>query len=282
MKLTNRYGSKGVISKLIEKDDEPYTEFTNLKPEVFISPISIFGRKNIPFLKEIYLSKIFHFLQEQASEMASNSKIPTDKIVKRILGVFQLLATKKIYKQMEIMLNKNQVKLRKDLKDKSLTLRLIIEPFENVTMSRIKQAAELIDIPLDEKVFIPNLNAYTDVEVPVGIGYYHFQEHVSEDAANIRGADVYTGLTRQPTKGKQRSGGQAVSSLDIYALLTLNADNCLNELLTLRSDDHVRKRKTYMDILNTGELSSLPQDTGDGGTNKIFNLYIRGMGLEIS
>jgi DNA-directed RNA polymerase subunit beta len=149
-------------------------------------------------------------------------------------------------------------------------------------MSSIKQAAQFIDIPLDEKVFIPELNAYTDVPVPVGIGYYNFLEHVSEDMANIRGADAYTGLTKQPTSGKQRSGGQAIGNLDIYALLSLNADNCLNELLTFRSDDHVNKRKVYMDILNNGELASMPTDTGDGGTSKIFNLYIRGMGLEIT
>jgi len=149
-------------------------------------------------------------------------------------------------------------------------------------MSKIKQAAELIDIPLDEKVFIPELNAYTDVPVPVGIGYYNFLEHISEDFANIRGADNYTSLTKQPTKGKQKSGGQSVSGQDIYALLSLNADKCLNELLTLRSDDHIRKRKVYLDILNSGELSDIPKDTGEGGTSAIFNLYIKGMGLELT
>jgi DNA-directed RNA polymerase beta subunit len=281
-KITNRFGSKGVISKLIEKDLEPVSE-TGLKPEVFISPISIFSRKNIPFLKEIYIGKIFHFLQQQCSEMASDPKISNDKIVKKILSVYQLLATKKVYDQIENQLNSikpNQ--LRNSLKDSSLQLRLIIEPFENVEMQDIKHAAELIDIPLDEKVFIPELNAYTDVPVPVGFGYYLSLEHISEDFANIRGADVYTSLTRQPTKGKQKSGGQSISGQDIYALLSLNADNILNELLTIRSDDHINKRKVYMNILNTGELANIPQDTGEGGTSKLFNLYIRGLGLEIT
>jgi len=283
MKITNRFGSKGVISKLISKDDEPYAKTTNLKPEVFISPISIFGRKNIPFLKEIYCGKIFHFLQQQCSDDATNTKIPTDKIIKKILAVYQILSSEKVYKKVEEALNKlNQVKLRKELKDHILKLRLMIEPFDNISMSKIKQAADLIDIPLDEKVFIPELNAFTDTAVPVGIGYYHFMEHISEDFANIRGADVYTSLTRQPTKGKQKSGGQSISGQDIYALISLNADNCLNELLTLRSDDHTNKRKVYLDILNTGELASMPKDTGDGGTSKLFNLYVRGMGLEIT
>jgi DNA-directed RNA polymerase subunit beta len=282
-KICNRYGSKGVISKLIEKDLEPYSKTTDLKPEVFISPISIFGRKNIPFLKEIYIGKIFHFLQEQSAEMASNAKTPTDKIVKKILSVYQLLTTEKVYKDVEKLLNKSsQSKLRKDIKNKTLQLRLIIEPFTNITMSRIKQAANLIDIPLDEKVYLPELDAYTDVAVPVGIGYYQFMEHISEDFFNIRGADNYTSLTRQPTKGKQKGGGQAISGLDIYALLSLNADKCLQELLTVRSDDHIRKRKVYLDILDNGELVDMPKDTGKGGTKTQFDLYIKSMGLEMT
>ena len=107
-------------------------------------------------------------------------------------------------------------------------------------------------------------------------------EQISEDYSNIRGADVYTGLTKQPTKGKQRGGGQSISGQDIHALLSLDADNCLNELMTFRSDDHQNKRKVYLDIMNTGELADMPKDTGGGGTTNLFSLYTKGMGLEIS
>jgi DNA-directed RNA polymerase beta subunit len=281
-KLCNRFGAKGVVSYLIGKDVEPYAQVTELKPQIYISPISIFSRKNIPFLKEIYIGKILHFLQIQVQKMANDTKIPTDKIIKKIVGVFNLIASEKVYKQIEDKLNNsNQTKLRQQLKDGKLNLRLIVEPFTNLEMEKIKQAADLIEIPLDEKVFIPELGAYTDVPVPVGIGYYLFQEHISEDAANIRGADVYTGLTRQPTKGKLKGGGQSISGQDIYALLSLDADNCLKEFLTARSDDHVSKRKLYTDILSTGELATMPKESGGGGTTNLFNLYMRGMGMEI-
>jgi len=42
MKMSNRYGAKGVISKLLETP--PKGEFTE-KIDCFISPISILGRK---------------------------------------------------------------------------------------------------------------------------------------------------------------------------------------------------------------------------------------------
>ena len=282
-KLSNRFGGKGVISYLIDKEVEPYSEITGLKPEVFISPISVFSRKNIPALKEIYIGKILHFLQLQCQQMANDAKVSTDKILKKIVGVYKILAAENVLKQVEEKLdNIPAASLRNQLKDNTFNLRLMIEPFSNIEMSKIKQAADFIEIPLDEKVFIPELNAYTDVPVPVGIGYYLFMEHISEDFANIRGADVYTGLTRQPTKGKLRSGGQSISGQDIYALLSLDADNCLNELLTARSDDHVAKRKLYLDILSTGQLATMPKDSGGGGTTNLFNLYMKGMGLDIS
>ena len=282
-KMTNRFGSKGVISYRIDRDNEPYTEITGLKPEVFISPISVFSRKNIPFLKELYIGKIFHFLQKQCVDLAGIPKVTNDKIIKKILGVYQILASERVYKEVEKQLNSIKPnRFRQQLKENKLNLRLIIEPFNNIEMVAIKRAADFIDIPLDEKVFIPELGAYTDIEVPVGIGYYLFMEQISEDYSNIRGADVYTGLTKQPTKGKQRGGGQSISGQDIHALLSLDADNCLNELMTLRSDDHQNKRKVYLDIMNTGELADMPKDTGGGGTTNLFSLYTKGMGLEIS
>lgn len=279
-KLANRFGSKGVISHIIPKDKEPKTQITELTPNIFISPISIFSRKNIPFLKEIYIGKILYFLQKIAEKEALDNKIPTEKIIKKILGVYQILATEKVYNEIENQLNSKDI--RKKLKDKTLNLRLILEPFENIDMKNIKHAAELIDIPLDEKIYIPEFDTYTDELVPVGISHYEFLEHISEDVANIRGSDVYTSLTRQPTKGKSKSGGQSISGQDIYALLSLDANNCLNELLTLRSDDHDAKRKVYLDIISKGELTDMPKNTGGGGTSGLFDLYIRGLGLEVS
>lgn len=270
-----------MISYIIPEDQTPKSQITGLQPEVFISPISIFSRKSIVFLKELYIGKIFYFLQKQIEEDAKNEKIKTDAILKKILSVYQILATEKIYNFVEKQLNsKTKEKIRRNIKNGKLKLRFIVEPFTNTSMENIKEAAKLIDIPLDEKVYLPDEDCWTDVEVPVGIGYYQFLEHLSEDFANIRGADVYTGLTRQPTKGKKRGGGQSISFQDITALLSLNADNCLKELLTVRSDDHNSKRQVYTQVLQTGELADMPVRTGSGGTADLFNVYVQGMGLE--
>jgi DNA-directed RNA polymerase beta subunit len=108
-----------------------------------------------------------------------------------------------------------------------------------------------------------------------------FLEHYSDVYSNIRGTGKFTGLTRQPTKRKSQEGGQSIANLDIYALLTYDANNILSELLGPRSDEHRSKRELYNQIIETGEMPSLPKSNKTGGTKDIFNLFILGMGLNI-
>ena len=146
----------------------------------------------------------------------------------------------------------------------------------------VRSAAEFLKIPLEEKVFIPELNRWTDVPVPVGISYYMFLEHYSDVYSNVRGSGRFTGLTRQPTRGKNAGGGQSIAGLDIYSFLTYDATNIMSELLGPRSDEHRAKREMYNSIIETGEMPSIPETTKTGGTKDIFNLYITGMGLNIT
>ena len=79
--------------------------------------------------------------------------------------------------------------------------------------------------------------------------------------------------------------GQNVSRIaesDINALITYDANNILNELLTARSDFHKSKRKLYSDIVENGQLVSLTSLRGVGGTGELKDTYLRCLGLDIS
>mgnify|MGYP001766673688 CR=1 FL=1 len=279
-KMSNRFGAKGVISKILETT--PKGDFTD-KINCFISPISILGRKNISMIKELYLGKIFYYINRTISEMADNPKITNDKIAKFIIDFYQIISPKKIADQVEKNINSYPGnKLRQTIKDDKLHLFCLIEPFEDISFEDIRAAAKFIKIPLEEKVYIPELDRWTDVAVPVGISYYMFLEHYSDVYANIRGSEKYTGLTRQPTRGRSRGGGQSISALDIYSFLTYDANNIMSELLGPRSDEHRAKREMYNSIIDTGEVPILPETVRSGGTRDIFDLYITGMGLNIT
>jgi len=279
-KISTRYGAKGVLSKIL--DPAPKGEFTD-RIDCFISPISIIGRKNIAMLKDLFLGKIFFYANNKISEMADDPKVTTDKIAKFIIDLYTITGPEKIAKQVTTTINSfSGNKLRQAIKDDKLHLFCLIEPFEDISFESIRSAARFINIPLEEKVYIPELDRWTDVAVPVGISYFMFLEHYSDVYANIRGSEKFTGLTRQPTKRKAQSGGQSISALDIYSFLTYDANGIMSELLGPRSDEHRSKREMYNNIIETGELQPIPETPKTGGTKDVFNLYITGMGLQIT
>lgn len=278
-KMSNRYGAKGVISKLL--DVPPKGEFTE-KIDCFISPISILGRKNIAMIKELYLGKIFFYANKQLDEMVNDSKVTNDKIAKFIIDLYDIVGPKKIADHVRTNINNyTGNKLRQAIINDKINLFCLVEPFEDISFENIRSAAEFINIPLEEKVYFPEFDCWTDVPVPVGISYYMFLEHYSDVYANIRGSERYTGLTRQPTKRKAQGGGQSISALDIYSFLTYDTNNIISELLGPRSDEHRAKREMYNNIIETGELQEIPESVKTGGTKDVFDLYIIGMGLNI-
>lgn len=278
-KIANRSALKGVISRVLK--ETPKGSFVP-KIDVFASPIGVFARKNMSILKELYLGKIFYYLNIKVKEMANDSKIKTDSIIDFILNVYEPIATEKIYKAIKKKINnQSQSKLRTHLSQGKQKLFFTIEPFTNVTFDQIKKSAKIMNIPLDEKVYIPELDMWTKEAVPVGVAYYQFLEHHSDVYSNIRGAEKYVGLTRAPTRGKSQQGGQSISNLDINALITLEANNILHEFFTFRSDEHKSKRESYSQIMETGELVSLPTKDTIGGTHHVFDIYMTSLGLQM-
>ncbi len=236
-------------------------------------------------LKEIYIGKIFYFLNIKIKEMAENSKIKTDKISKIIIDIYKLLCSDNTIKSVEKQINlyKSPTTFRNDIKKDIFKLFFVVEPFTNkAQFDKIKEAAKLINIPLEEKVWIPELKTWTKEPVPVGIGYYQALEHYSDIYSSIRGGERYQGLTGQPTKGKSRMGGQTLGNLDIYALLQYESTNILDELRTIRSDDHKNKRSMLNDIITTGETKMPEGKIGGGKTQDIFKSYMTAVGLQIN
>ena len=278
-KLSNRYGAKGVISKVLE--EAPVAEHFG-KLDVCISPVGVFSRNNLAMLKEIYIGKIFYYLNRKVKEMANDTKIQSTKISKLIVDVYSILSSENVVNSIKTKLDnyKSSSKLKRDIKDDKLHLTYFVEPFtNNAKFEKIKLAAEVLDIDLEEKVWIPELQKWSQ-PVPVGISYFETLEHYSDVYSSIRGAERYQSLTGQPTKGKSQMGGQTIGNLDLYAFLEYQADNIIDELTTVKSDDHRTKRIMINNIINTGS-AQMPKNIGGGKTSDIFTSYMTAIGLDI-
>ena len=214
--------------------------------------------------------------------MAKDAGIKEEKISKLILGVYQLLGSEQVIKSIEDKLRSFKTNgLKKAINDGKFKTFLVIEPFVNLKPEKIKSAAELLGIQLEEKVYIPDEDQWTDTEVPVGVSYYNFLEHYSDVYSAVRGSEKYVGLTGQPTKRKANFGGQALGNLDTFALITHDVPHIVDELYGARSDDHKSKKFLYNGIIQSGNVMPTPQKEVTGGTKYIFDLYMLGIGLEV-
>jgi hypothetical protein len=57
----------------------------------------------------------------------------------------------------------------KQISNENFVFRIFIPPFSTVSFDDIKTAADLLNIQLDEKVYLPEYKTWTKKAVPVGI-----------------------------------------------------------------------------------------------------------------
>lgn len=242
----------------------------------------VFSRKNLAMLKEIYIGKIFYYLNQKVVYNLKTNKINIPKLRKLILDIYKTLATKEVYDSAEKSLNSlTDDKFKDRMLSGNMVLYIVVPPFSDVSFENIKKAANILDIPLEEHIFIPELGAFSTEKCPVGVSYYQFLEHHSDVYSSIRGSEKYQSLSGQPTRGKSRGGGQSIGNLDVYALLTQDTTSVLKELMGPRSDQHAAKRIMYNNIIENGETDLPETGYSTGGTHDLFKIYMIGLGLNV-
>ncbi len=116
-----------------------------------------------------------------------------------------------------------------------------------------------------------------DGEVLVGKTYILKLTHLAEDKMHARSIGPYTLITQQPVGGKAQFGGQRFGEMEVWALEAHSAAHALQEMLTIKSDDVVGRRKAYDAILRGEEIP-------EAKTPASFKLLVRemtGLGLNI-
>ncbi|MEM4385525.1 MAG: hypothetical protein QXD03_03150 [Candidatus Anstonellales archaeon] len=282
-KIANRYGAKGIITKIISKDDIPKSEFTG-NIDIFLSPCSMLGRKNIAILKEMYIGKIMYHLPNILVKKL-NDGIQTSELRKLIIDVYNTLdhtSDKSIKNSVEkFLLSKSDRVLREEIRNREIKFNIVIPPFCNIDFESILSVSKMLDIPLEERVYIPEIGSWTKYKVPVGITYIMQLEQFGNDYRSIRSTAKYRYVTGQPTKGKKDIGGQTVAPLDVYALLNYDVPHVMKELMTAKSDDFQAKRKIISEITMTGKAPDDFEVSPELKSTHIKDIMLTGLGLSI-
>jgi DNA-directed RNA polymerase subunit beta len=116
-----------------------------------------------------------------------------------------------------------------------------------------------------------------DQEITVGYLYMMKLSHLVDDKIHARSIGPYSLVSQQPLGGKAQFGGQRFGEMEVWALEAYGAAYCLQELLTVKSDDIQGRAKIYESIVK-GENPPEP------GIPESFNVLIKelqSLGLDV-
>ena len=117
-----------------------------------------------------------------------------------------------------------------------------------------------------------------DEKISVGVMYMIKLVHMVDDKLHARATGPYSLVTQQPLGGKAQNGGQRFGEMEVWALEAYGAAHVLQEILTIKSDDRVGRRRTYAAIIKGQELPkpSIPE------AYRVLVKELKGLALDVT
>lgn len=241
-KLANRHGGKGVISSIIPENEMPY-----------------------------------YYDEKSTHKCAADEKPHRHlEVILNPLGVFSRLNIGQLFETHLGMILSKSGKAGESVTHHPLT------PY---SWERLKKELEKAGLNEDGKlqVWYRDGDKWADAgRIVVGYQYIMRLEHIASEKLNSRGspgAKYYDTITSQPTRGKEKYGGQRAGEMEVWALAAHDADSILKEILTLKSDNPQSVRdnlKKY--FASAGEqlpAHHLPEFL------RVLAVYLRCVGIDV-
>ncbi len=153
---------------------------------------------------------------------------------------------------------------------RKLNYRVATPPLNGINESQIKEELKKAGYPEDGKLVLYNgkTGIPFDNKVTVGCSYMLKLNHLVEDKIHQRSIGPYSLITQQPLGGKAQFGGQRFGEMEVWAIEAYGAAHCLQEILTIKSDDVPGRSKAYESIIKGEEIKkqNVPES---------FNVLIR-------
>lgn len=163
---------------------------------------------------------------------------------------------------------------------------LEITPFEDdeVSFDAIQKAADYLEVPLNETMFMPFQNPDGDPIAtidPVPVGYLHskrLQQILSKKNSFSHSIDMRNQKTGQ-LMGEDKGG--RLSDTENFALAAINAPMAQREYLGPKADDMKMKQAMLKDIANTGhvQMKNLPSRPENKVSLNTLDVYLTGGSL---
>ena len=218
-KLAGRHGNKGVISKILPEQDMPFMA-DGTPIDIILNPLGVPSRMNLGQVLETHLG----WAAKQRWEEQTNGETPAAGAWRRESPTWVNTPVFDGAREDEILNALETVAARKT----------------EYPLNNAEGKAQLYDGRTGEPY---------DSPITVGFMYVLKLSHLVDDKIHARSTGPYSMITQQPLGGKAQFGGQRFGEMEVWALEAYGAAYCLQELLTIKSDDVLGRVKVYEAIV---------------------------------
>jgi DNA-directed RNA polymerase subunit beta len=305
-KMAGRHGNKGVISRILPREDMPYLP-DGTPIDIILNPIGVPSRMNIGQVLETHLGWAANALGFRALSPVFDGATDADiddalarawiasesgavyYIDPRDRGyepeVAKAWLAEKGYDPVPVF----DQPVAGAAKRACLEIWLSDMGHESARGAAMEQLEELaqqvyretgIAPPLFGKMQLHDGRTGEPFDQPITVGYIYMLKliHLVEDKIHARSTGPYSLITQQPLGGKAQFGGQRFGEMEVWALEAYGAAHILQELLTVKSDDVVGRVKTYEAIVKGEDVL----EPGVPESFKVLVKELQSLGLAVS
>lgn len=252
-KMAGRHGNKGVVSRIMPKEDMPFLP-DGTPVQIVLNPLGVPSRMNIGQVLETHLGRA-------AAAIGMQVKMGDPTLIDRL-------------KEANYNFEKHGMP-QPDIAG----VHLATPVFDGATETEVIKTLKVAGLSEDGKteLFDGRTGEPFDNHVTVGYVYMLKLAHLVDDKIHARSTGPYSLVTQQPLGGKAQFGGQRFGEMEVWALEAYGAAYTLQELLTVKSDDVVGRVKTYEAIVK-GE--NVPEP-GVPESFKVLIKELQSIGLDV-
>ena len=256
-KLAGRHGNKGVISRILPIEDMPFTA-DGTPVDIILNPLGVPSRMNVGQVLEAHLGYCARYGWEidgvqVGGQPVKGTETKTRPVTPPSAHVATPVFDGATWDERELAQDKP-------------TISDILSHLNPET----SDGHRLIET--NGKQILYNGRTGEPYDNPITTGYVYMLKlaHLVDDKIHARSTGPYSMITQQPLGGKAQFGGQRFGEMEVWALEAYGAAFCLQELLTVKSDDVLGRAKAYEAIVK-GE------NVPDPGIPESFKVLIKEM-----
>jgi len=278
-KMAGRHGNKGVVSRIMKREDMPFLE-DGTPVDVVLNPLGVPSRMNVGQILETHLGWASASLGRQIGELVdsfTNPKHPNAADMDKLKAKLKDVYGDGEYKAKVNLLDDEQiVEMSNNLRS---GVPMATPVFDGADEADITALLEKAGLNSSGQVKLIDGRTGEPFHRPVTVGYKYILKlhHLVDDKIHARSIGPYSLVTQQPLGGKAQFGGQRFGEMEVWALQAYGAAYTLQELLTIKSDDVAGRSKVYESIVR-GE------DNFEIGVPESFNVLtkeLKALGLNV-